>query len=149
MDNTTIIRIIAGCFALGILAIGLVYIAFLGSVLKKCSPPSRMMSPGLVWLLLIPLFSIVWNFFVVIALADSLGDEFRLRNIPTTDPKPGKSVGIAMAVCGACMIIPFVNILAILPEFILWVFYWVKMAEFSRRDSSPIPTVAVAYPPGN
>ena len=132
MDSTTMIRIIAGCLFLGLLAIGIVYIAFLSGVLRKCSPASRTMEPGMVWLLLVPLLNVVWNFLVVTALARSLGNEFRLRNIPTDNPEPGKSIGIAMCVCGACSIIPIVNIIAALPNLILWIMYWVKMAEYAR-----------------
>lgn len=73
MDSTTIIRIVAGCLFLGLLAIGIVYIAFLSGVLRKCSPASRTMEPGMVWLLLVPLLNVVWNFLVVTALARSLG----------------------------------------------------------------------------
>jgi len=132
MDTTTIIRIVAGCLFLGLLAIGIVYIAFLSGVLRKCSPASRTMEPGMVWLLLVPLLNVIWNFLVVTALARSLGNEFRLRNIPTDNPEPGKSIGIAMCVCGACSIIPIVNIIAALPNLILWIMYWVKMAEYAR-----------------
>jgi hypothetical protein len=150
VDNVSIIRIIAGIFAVCGLAVGMAYIAFLGTVLSKCSPSSRTMSPGSVWFLLVPLVGIVWNFLVVFALADSLGNEFRLRNIPTIDSKPGKSLGIAMSVLGACMIIPFVNLLAILPYLILWIVYWVKIAGYSRLLNSPAaPTLVSANPQGN
>lgn len=149
MDNVTIIRIVAGVLFLCVLAAGIAYIAFLGSVLAKCSPSSRTMQPGMVWLSLIPLFNLIWAFFVVTAIADSLGNEFRVRNIPTSEPKPGKSIGIAMAVCGACMVIPFVNILAFLPRLILWIVYWFKIADFSRRlDLPPVPYVMPAGPQG-
>lgn len=150
MDNVSIIRIVAGIFAVCGFAVGMAYIAFLGTVLSKCSPSSRTMSPGSVWFLLVPFVGIVWNFLVVSALADSLGNEFRLRGIPTSDPKPGKSLGIAMSVCGACMIIPFVNLLAIVPELILWIVYWVKIAGYSRQlNLPPAPTLASANPQGN
>lgn len=149
MDSVTVIRIVAGCVALCVLAIALVYIAFLGNVLRKCSPSSRTMQPGMVWLLLIPLFNLVWSFFVVLALADSLGNEFALKNIPTIDPKPGKTVGTAMAVCGACSIVPIVNLLTMPAHFVLWIIYWVKIADFSRRlDLPPISVVAPPSPLG-
>jgi hypothetical protein len=150
VDNVSIIRIVAGIFAVCGFAVGMAYIAFLGTVLSKCSPSSRTMSPGSVWFLLVPFVGIVWNFLVVSALADSLGNEFRLRGIPTSDPKPGKSLGIAMSVCGACMIIPFVNLLAIVPELILWIVYWVKIAGYSRQlNLPPAPTLASANPQGD
>ena len=153
MDNTTIIRIVAGCLALLALGVFVViavfYFGLLAGVLRKCSPSSRTMQPGLVWLLLIPLFNLVWNFIVVLAIADSLGNEFRLRNIPVEDPKPGKSIGIAMAVCQACGIIPLVNILAGLASLVLWIVYWVKIAEYSRLlDQFTAPIMVPPYPQG-
>ncbi len=141
LDTTTIIRIVAGCLFLGVIAIGIVYIAFLSSTLRKCNSSSRTMEPGMVWLLLIPLFNVVWHFIVVSALARSLGNEFRVRNIATENPEPGKTLGIAMCVCGACSMIPLVNLVAALPNLVLWIMYWVKIAEFSRRlDQAPIAT---------
>jgi hypothetical protein len=130
MDTTTIIRITAGCLFLAVLAVGIVYIAFLSQTLGKCAPSSRTMQPGLVWLLLVPLFNIVWNFLVVIAIAKSLSNELRLRNIHVNDAEPGKAVGIAMCICGACEIIPIVNLILIIPHMILWIIYWVKIAGF-------------------
>jgi hypothetical protein len=146
MDNTTMIRIVAGVFAVALLAICLLFLAFLSGVLRKCSPSSRTMEPGMVWLCLIPLVSLIWNFFVVLAIADSLGNEFKLRNIPSDDAKPGKNIGIALSVCNACMIVPLVNVLAMLPALILFIVYWVKIAEYARRlDAYAAP---VAMPPG-
>jgi hypothetical protein len=133
VDTTTIIRIVAGCLFLAVLAAGIAYIAFLSGVLSKCAPSSRTMQPGTVWLLLIPLFNLIWHFTVVTVVAKSLGNEFRLRNIPPSDPEPGKRVGIAMCICGACGIIPILNLIAIIPHLVLWIVYWAKIAEFSRK----------------
>jgi len=89
MSTVNVIRIIAGlAFAGTFLVIAVFYLGLLARILKKCSPQARTMEPGLVWLLLIPLVSSIWIFFVVIALAKSLGNEFRLRNIPA-DSEPG------------------------------------------------------------
>ncbi|HEY2468004.1 MAG TPA: hypothetical protein VGI45_09180 [Terracidiphilus sp.] len=147
MDTTDIIRFVAACLFLCVIAVGIAYIAFISGVLKKCSPQSRTMQPGMVWLLLIPLFNVVWNFLVVNAIADSLSNEFRLRNLPVNEQKPGRSLGLAMAICGACGIIPFVNLIAILPHFILWLIYWVKIAGYSRMlDGVPVTIGAPANP---
>lgn len=147
MDNVMIIRIVAGFMFLGVLAVGIVYIAYLSSVLSKCSPPSRTMEPGMVWLLLIPLFNIIWGFLVVLALAKSLANEFRLRNIPLDTPEPGKSVGLAMCICGAFGIIPFVNIATGLAGFVLWILYWVKIAGYSHMLDLALFTAPPPMPP--
>ena len=108
------------------------YILTLSKALSRCSPASITIEPGMLWLLLVPLVSMVWHFFVVIGLAKTLKNEFRLRNITNMDPMPGQSIGIAMCVCTVCGIIPFVGLLAALVGFVLWIVYWAKIAEFSR-----------------
>ncbi|MGA3070358.1 MAG: hypothetical protein ABSD43_09095, partial [Terracidiphilus sp.] len=74
------------------IAILALYIRTLRRALEKCCPASRAMSPEAVWLLLIPIFSAFWRFFVVFRLATSLGNEFRHRKVPNADPQPGRAV---------------------------------------------------------
>jgi hypothetical protein len=145
MDSTTIIRVVSGVLFLGFLAIEIVvavfYIQTLSRALNKCSPASRTFQPGTLWLLLIPFFNVIWNFFVVLGIAKSLGNEFRFRNIPNGDPEPGKSIGLAMAICGACSIIPLLGLLAALPFLVLWIVYWIKISGFSETlDRTAIPS---------
>ncbi|HEY2857888.1 MAG TPA: hypothetical protein VGJ21_05690 [Terracidiphilus sp.] len=117
------------------------YLVTLQNALRKCAPGARTMEPGLVWLSLIPLFNLVWVFFVVLALGKSLGNEFRRRGIPCPDPYPGQSIGMAMAICKCCCIIPIVNLLAMIGAFVLWIVYWVKISGFSEVLDGP-PVVA-------
>ena len=153
MDSTSIIRLFSGAlfltfFAIGI-AVAIFYILTLSRALKKCHPASRTMEPGMLWLLLVPLFNLIWNFFVVQAMARSLGAEFRLRNIPNAEPEPGKSIGLAMAICGACSIIPLVNLLTGIVYLALWIIYWIKIAGFSQildqvpASAGPAPVQAL------
>ena len=142
MDSTTMIRIVAGIVIvfviLAFLVVAIFYIRSLSGALRKCSPASRTMQPGMTWLLLIPLFNYIWNFIVVFALSKSLANEFRARNIPCDSPEPGKNIGLAMCICGVCVIIPFVRYAASLAAFVLWIIYWVKISEFSHMlDASP------------
>jgi hypothetical protein len=104
----------------------------------------------MVWLMLIPFFGLIWNFFIVLALANSLGREFPARGVTHFDPEPGKSRGLAMCVCMACGIIPVLGIVASLVSLVLWVVYWIKIAEFSRLlDQFPaqatVPTVTSGF----
>jgi hypothetical protein len=100
--------------------------------LTKCSPANRTMTPGLVWLQIIPFFGFIWQFFVVVALANSLGNEFAARRIPE-EPKPGQSLGLAMCITRVCTVIPFLGIFAAIASLVLWIIYWVKIAGFSRK----------------
>jgi hypothetical protein len=122
------------------------YLLTLQNTLSKCAPASRTMDPPLVWLLLIPFFHLIWGFFVVMALAKSLGNEFRRRAIPSADPMPGQSIGFAMCICGCCGLIPVINFLAGPAAFVLWIIYWVKIAEFSRFLDIPSATYYPAPP---
>ena len=152
MDSVTMVRVVAGMFFivvfLALLVLNIFYILTLYRALNKCSASSRTIEPGLVWLLLIPLFNLVWHFFVVLGLAKSLGNEFRARNAPNIDLEMGKSIGIAMCVCRVCVFIPILGILALLAYLVLWIIYWVKIAEFSRRlDQLPAAEGATLYSP--
>ncbi len=107
------------------------YLLTLQKALAKCSPASRTMEPGMVWLCLIPLFTLIWNFFVVMALGKSLGNEMARRGIPNLEPLPGQPVGLAMSICVCCSIIPVLGTLASLAALALWILYWVKIAKYS------------------
>lgn len=53
-----------------------VFLLMLQNTLKKCAVDSRTMEPGKVWLWLIPVFGLVWQFIVVMNVGKSLGNEF-------------------------------------------------------------------------
>lgn len=126
--------------ALGIFALLLIptifFLLTLQKALTRCSPANRAMSPGLVWLYLIPLFNLVWMFFLVINLAKSLGNEFAQRGI-NEGPNPGQSIGMAWAICSICSIIPFVGSLAAIASLVCWILYWVKISNYSSMIAEP------------
>lgn len=121
------------------------YLLTLQNALNKCTPASRAMEPTMVWLSLIPFFSLIWNFFVVLWVAKSLGNEYARRGIPSPEPTPGQTIGLAMCICACCGIIPILGILAGLASLALWIVYWVKIAEYSRNLD--VPRFAVPTPP--
>ena len=134
-----------GFFSVLFLIPAILYLLTLQNALSKCAPVSRAMQPGLVWLLLVPFFNMIWNFFVVMNIAKSLANEYARRGIPSPEPAPGQAIGLAMSICLCCGIIPILGILASLAGLVLWVVYWVKIAEYSRvLDMPPIP---VSMPP--
>ena len=112
------------------------YLLTLQRALSRCSVECRTLSPGLVWLLLIPLFSLVWHFIVVTRLAKSLHNEFANRNI-VAEPTPGQGIGLAMCILAAASVIPYVGGLTGIAAFICWIIYWVKIANYSARLLEP------------
>ncbi len=109
------------------------YLLTLQKALNRCAPECRAMNPGMVWLMLIPLFNVVWQFFVVINLAKSLGAEFQKRSI-SEDPSPGQTLGLVMCVA---------NLICGPVGLVCWILYWVKIAGYSAKLAAPpAPTTA-------
>lgn len=114
------------------------YILTLQNTMNKCHPTVRTMDPGMCWLYLVPIVAIIWHFFMVSAVANTVGAEFSRRGIPSPEPRPGYSLGQACCVCGCVALIPLINLMAIPAQLVLWIMYWVKVSEFSRLLSFPI-----------
>ena len=57
------------------------YLLTLQKALSRCSPESRAMDPGSVWLQVVPFLNLVWHFFIVINVAKSLHAEFARRGL--------------------------------------------------------------------
>ena len=114
------------------------YVLTLQRALAKCAPASRTLEPGMVWLSIIPVVSIVVNFFIVFGMAKSLRNEFNLRGIPVADSTPGQAIGLAMSICACCGVIPILGLIAGAASLVLWILYWLKVAEYSRMlDGKP------------
>jgi len=102
----------------------------LQKLLNNCAPQNRIMEPGMVWLNIIPLFGMVWIFFTVIKIRDSLKGEFASRNLESDDPEFGFMMGLIYAITGACSIIPFIGTFAAIASIVFWIIYWIKMNKY-------------------
>ena len=125
----------------------ILYLQTLQNALKKCAPASRTMKPGKVWLAVIPVFGLFWHFVVVINIAKSLRNEFARLGIPCPESAPGQNIGLASCACNCCIFIPFLGGLAAMVGIVLWVFYWKRIADYSRdleerQEIAPISPVA-------
>jgi hypothetical protein len=125
--------VIAGLIVFAILLVPLIfYLLTLQKALNNCAPQNRAMQPGLVWLMLIPCFGLIWHFFIVVWLAQSLGAEFKSRGI-AEEPQPGLTLGIIMCSLCCASIIPIIGALFGLGYFVCWIIYWVKVAGYSKK----------------
>ena len=137
--------IVLGIIALimGVYLIPLIFFLMtLQKCLKRCSPQSRTMAPGKVWLMLIPLFNFVWQFNIVFQVASTLENEFRLRNMER-EAAPGQSIGLACCILIICGIIPVVGIFAEIAGLVCWIVYWIKISTYSKDIASPYAAVAI------
>src|SRR5580700_10210960 len=113
------------------------YLLTLQTALERCSAEARTTSPGMVWLMLIPLFNLIWNFILVGDVSRSLRNEFNRRGTQGLEADPGKSIGLAMCILAPCGIIPGIGFLSAIAGFICWIIYWVKISGYSRLLLAP------------
>jgi lysylphosphatidylglycerol synthetase-like protein (DUF2156 family) len=102
----------------------------LQKALSRCEPGSRTMVPGQVWLCLVPVFNLIWTFFVVNAVSDSLHREFTRRGM-AEEPQPGRSLGMAFAILAVISVV-------------CWILYWVRIAGYSEKIAPPFTAGAPA-----
>ena len=112
------------------------YLLSIQTCLSRCSEDVRTLSPGLVWLMLIPLFNLIWHFIIVSNVTKSVRGEFEKRGI-MTEPNPGQGIGLAMCILSVCCLIPIINIIVGIPVLVLWIIYWVKVADYSAKLAIP------------
>jgi hypothetical protein len=125
-----------GVILIIVLGIWLIVTVIVSILVSKCyaqiPEKNRAMSPGKVWLLLIPCFSIVWNFFVFPGLSksfksyfDSVGD--------TTVGDCYAQVALWYSIASACCIVPCLNYLAGPASLVLLIIYLVKAFDLKAK----------------
>jgi hypothetical protein len=90
-----------------VLVFFVLYSRFLDDTLKKRSAHSLTMTPSLIWLMIIPIFGVIWQFFVVRALSQSFDKEYCSRGLPWGFHGL-RSLGIAKAVVDVVSFPPIV-----------------------------------------
>jgi hypothetical protein len=129
MNNTTQVtfNLLPTFIFMGIgLAITAVICYLLYNAQNAVPPQHRKIEPGMIWLLMIPLFNLVWNFFVFPRVAESYQSAFAERGDPTKGASE-RSIGLAYAICAACAIIPCLGVFAGLAALVLGILFLVKI----------------------
>jgi hypothetical protein len=112
------------------------------NTLKAIRPTNRAMSPGQVWLTLIPLFGFVWQFFVVVRIATSIKRELKAKredlqgqSVNVTGDKwpPTLYTGIAYGVFYCLMFLPFYKPFFAMAATICWICYWIELTVCRKR----------------
>jgi len=103
-----VVLIVAFLFLLVMVGVAIFIIYLLYNLLNALPPQYRLMEPGMVWLLLIPCFNIIWNFFVYPQIARSYQNYFNAHG-RTDVGDCGAGLGVAYAVCALLASIPCLN----------------------------------------
>ena len=83
--------------------------------LQLCAPLNRTVQPGLVWLQVVPVLGLLFQFFVVRALHDSLVREWRSRMLPE-NALPRNGVGLAKTIVDFVAVVLLMSGASLLPE---------------------------------
>lgn len=116
---------------------GLISLAFLILYIMSLSKALRLTeghhttTPGMAWLLLIPLFSLGWQFYILDNVTRGIKGKYDANGRVCGDA--ANPVGLAYCVLGCINYVPYLNVLSPLPCFILWIIYWVKIAGYNRE----------------
>lgn len=116
-----------------VITIVILYLLNIQNALKEVSDTNRQVPFINTWLLLIPLFNIVYAFIFYPKMAESFRREYEERELPQ-DGDFGKSIGLIMATLGVARLIP-IDILQStlsLVGLILLIVLWVKVAKYKQ-----------------
>lgn len=126
---------------LAVLAIWLVILFLLFSCFKRIPAQHRQMEPWQVWLLLIPLFNIVWVFFVFPKLGKSYQGYFAEQG-RTDVGDCGEKIGLWYAICVAANIVlswvPCLGGIIALASLVLLIMFLVKV--LTLKGQIPVGT---------
>ena len=131
--------------ALAGLVIGVLYILTLRRALLLCAPQNRAASPDSAWLLLIPLFNLVWQFVLYPRISLSLEREFRQRGLPI-ERDPARSLGLAVAILHVCSFV--LRFLAGFAFLVCFVLCWSKISGYARQLEANSAAVPLPAAPG-
>jgi len=131
--------------AIASIAVAAAYFLLLHRTMNKISLAARPVPGWTVWLSYIPAAGPIWAVVFAVMLSSAIKKDFLLAG--RADHNDGAlPFSIGMAVTLLCCFIPFVNLVAFPAYVVVWILYWVKIAEISKR--MPIlPVVSRAIPP--
>jgi hypothetical protein len=127
----------AALFTMMLIGIAInVFICYLVFTLYKAVPAQfRQMDPGLVWLMLIPLFNLVWNFFVFPKLSESYERALQAQGNSSAG-NCNAGLALALPITWACVLVPCIGMVAGLAALVILIIYLVKMFDLKTRLAS-------------
>ena len=110
------------------------YINAISKTLRAIDPEMRTQSPAMAWLLLIPVFNVIWFFFLLRAIKDGFAQMYR-DGLTPKEIDSGYNYGIGMGCCWAASFIPQFIFIALIPMFVFSILHWNKLNSARRAIS--------------
>ena len=114
----------------------ILFLVNLQNTLAACSQENRAMEPGLVWLNLIPIFSLFWIFWTVIKIRDSLQKEYESRSLDTKEVTDTYNMGLGFAISSVSGIIPVIGFITGIAALVFMIIYWIKTSGCRKTLSA-------------
>lgn len=134
MNNVQALLLSGGFFFIFIIfaisiGIAVLYLLTLQNVMKAVTPENQLVPPTNVWLMLIPLFNLIYPFILYPKIADSIKQDLAARGVDDSSDC-GRSLGITMPILGLVGMVPVIGGLAGLANLIIWIIFWSKMSTY-------------------
>jgi hypothetical protein len=130
-DEEAFVVILVGAVVIGLaIAVWISYFPY--TCYDRIPPPHRKLQPWQVWLMLIPLFGIIWQFFVYPRLGQSFRSYFRERG-RTDLGDCGEQLGLWVAICGTAGLIPYIGGCFSIVALVLLIIFLVKASNLKAQ----------------
>ena len=143
MDSDILINLLIVVIIVGILAVIVLFYVAQQNTLKAIQPENRLMRPGEVWLQLIPIYGLFWQFTVVNRISDSIRLEIESWHVdsilgpdagalPLIGDRPTRDIGVACCILKFVVRIPLLGSIAVIPMLVCVIVYWSKLVQYKR-----------------
>lgn len=120
------------------------FLSVLRRALRRVSPENRRMSPGQVWLNLVPVFNLVWCTVTVERVAESLRNEFQTRQMHGPNETYGRNRGLTLLALLASGVLFYPAFITYPLALVYAILYWRQIERYADRLKSgayaPPPT---------
>ncbi len=131
------------------LVVGLVISYLLFDAERKLPQAYQKIVPGLVFLLVVPVFNLVWIFVVVLKVSQSFQAYFASRQRAGVGDA-GQAIGLAWAITAIASLLPLIGFLSAVASIVLMVLYLMKITQLKAMvvpgdatlPSPPLPPPA-------
>ena len=133
--------LIVGLITFAILiAVAIAFLMTLSNTLKAISPANRTTEPSSVWLMLIPIFNIVWQFILYGKMKESVNAEYKSKGVSDTFDATYQ-IGIISAVGGIVSVLystlisstDIIYNLISLALLVIVIMFWVQVSNHKKR----------------
>lgn len=131
------------------LGLAILYLLTISNTLKAISWENRVIEPGSVWYMLIPIYNYYYYFGLVKDVSVSIENEYKIRNIPIST-NPTKTVGVITAsLTVAVVMLNILSKIGLMPSLLVsllaivqmgfWIAHWVQVGTFRGKIRSLPP----------